>query len=196
MLLCIGMLVIPLVALGAGGGSPEAARAGRHATPVLIRVAGAVLPAPADPVTSSPAVASSTTVAPTTTPVTSHSGTVATRVHAVTYAGSVRSRPSSSVRSTASTAPPSTTTTTTAPPRPSQTGPASWYDAASGTCAHQTLPFGTVVSIVNLDTGATATCTVDDRGPYEDNRIIDLSPDVFRQLAPLSRGVINVRISW
>lgn len=188
MVLCIGMLVIPLVALGSGGGAPEAARAGRQSRPVLVRMAAAVIPAPADPIDGSPVVASSTTVAPATTVATTPTPTTsAVRRHVVTYARSLRS-------STSTSAAP--TTTTTAPPRPSQTGPASWYDAASGTCAHQTLPFGTVVTLVNLATGATASCTVDDRGPYEDNRIIDLSPDVFRQLAPLSRGVIDVKISW
>jgi rare lipoprotein A len=101
------------------------------------------------------------------------------------------SRPATTTTST--TVPP---TTTTAAPDPSQTGPASWYDASSGSCAHKTLPFGTVVRIVNLANGATATCTVDDRGPYEGDRIIDLSPDVFSKLAPLSEGVIDVRISW
>jgi rare lipoprotein A len=53
-----------------------------------------------------------------------------------------------------------------------------------------------VVTIVNLASGATATCTVDDRGPYLDGRIIDLSPDVFAQLADPSQGVISVRLTW
>ena len=79
----------------------------------------------------------------------------------------------------------------------SQSGGATWYDAApSGTCAHRTLPFGTVVTITNLSTGATATCTVHDRGPYVDGLIIDLSKDTFSKLAPLSAGVIQVRITW
>ncbi|HEY2430417.1 MAG TPA: septal ring lytic transglycosylase RlpA family protein [Acidimicrobiales bacterium] len=93
-------------------------------------------------------------------------------------------------------APTTTSPPTTAAPRPSQTGPASWYDTTAGTCAHQTLPFGTVVTITNLANGNTATCRVEDRGPYEGGRIIDLAPDVFSRLAPTSEGVINVRISW
>jgi rare lipoprotein A len=52
------------------------------------------------------------------------------------------------------------------------------------------------VHIVDLDNGNTAVCRVDDRGPYEGDRIIDLSPEVFSQLAPTSTGIINVRISW
>src|SRR5581483_4715035 len=46
-------------------------------------------------------------------------------------------------------------------------GKASWYeDAPPGTCAHKTLPKGTVVTVTDLDTGATVQCTVADRGPY------------------------------
>jgi rare lipoprotein A len=89
-----------------------------------------------------------------------------------------------------------TTTTTTAPARPSQTGPASWYPAPAGTCAHPSLPFGTVVTVTDLANGRTTTCRVEDRGPYEGGRIIDLSESTFAQLAPPSTGVIQVRITW
>ena len=64
------------------------------------------------------------------------------------------------------------------------------------TAAHRTLPFGTLVTITNLSTGATATCTVEDRGPYVDGLVIDLAKDVFTKLASLSTGTIQVRISW
>jgi rare lipoprotein A (peptidoglycan hydrolase) len=81
-------------------------------------------------------------------------------------------------------------------PRPSQTGPASWYGAPPGTCAHQTLPFGTLVTVTDLATGRSVTCRVEDRGPYQDGRIIDLSQATFAQLAPPGAGVIEVRITW
>ncbi len=87
------------------------------------------------------------------------------------------------------------TTPATVPPR-TATGDASWYQAAPGTCAHPTLPFGTVVTIVDVANGHTGTCSVDDRGPYEGGRIIDLSYDVFEQLAPAGLGIIDVRLSW
>ena len=87
------------------------------------------------------------------------------------------------------------TTPATLPPR-TAAGDASWYQAAPGTCAHPTLPFGTVVTIVDVANGHTATCTVDDRGPYHGGRIIDLSYDVFEKLAPVGLGVIDVRLSW
>lgn len=78
-----------------------------------------------------------------------------------------------------------------------QSGSASWYGTGPGpgTCAHLTLPMGTRVRVVNVATGASAVCRVADRGPQSwTGHIIDLSPDVFRALAPLGTGIIPVRI--
>jgi uncharacterized protein YabE (DUF348 family) len=77
-----------------------------------------------------------------------------------------------------------------------QTGKGTWYGAPSMTAAHPTLPFGTVVRVTNLENGKTVTVTIRDRGPYGEGRIIDLSKDAFAALAPLSEGVIPVRIRW
>jgi uncharacterized protein YabE (DUF348 family) len=80
-----------------------------------------------------------------------------------------------------------------------QSGSASWYDshAGSGSCAHLTLPFGTIVTIHNTANGQTAQCRVGDRGPKAyTGHIIDLNRDVFAQLAPLGTGVIPVQLSW
>jgi uncharacterized protein YabE (DUF348 family) len=78
-------------------------------------------------------------------------------------------------------------------------GSATWYGTGPGpgTCAHLSLKFGTIVTLTNQDTGSTATCRVADRGPESwTGHIIDLSPDVFRRLAPLSQGVIpNIALS-
>jgi rare lipoprotein A (peptidoglycan hydrolase) len=100
-----------------------------------------------------------------------------------------------------SLAPPTTTTPPTAPPTtaaPSnaQTGTATWYEGgtASG-CAHLTLPKGTVVTVTAVSSGRQVSCTVDDRGPFG-SHIIDLSPSGFQALAPLSTGVVSVRITW
>lgn len=78
----------------------------------------------------------------------------------------------------------------------SRVGPASWYAAPFGTCANTWLPFGTVVKIINLGTGATTTCRVEDRGPYVGGRILDMSEGTFAQVASTSQGVINIKMEW
>jgi rare lipoprotein A len=87
------------------------------------------------------------------------------------------------------------TTTTTKPAR-TQSGKASWYDAPAGTCAHRTLPMGTIITVTNLANGRKATCRVADRGPHVAGRVIDLAKTSFDDLAPPSAGVIDVRIEW
>ena len=62
-------------------------------------------------------------------------------------------------------------------------------------CAHRTLPKGTVVTVVNVKTGASTWCIVKDRGPYG-NAIIDLDEEQFVEIAPVGAGIINVRITW
>ena len=78
-----------------------------------------------------------------------------------------------------------------------QSGTATWYasHAGPGACAHLTLPFGTIVKIVNTANGRSAQCRVGDRGPMAyTGHIIDLNPDVFAALAPLGTGTISVRL--
>jgi G5 domain/Lytic transglycolase len=84
-------------------------------------------------------------------------------------------------------------------PSPSgqQEGGASWYHYKPGTCAHRTLPKGTVVKVTNLQNGQTANCTVADRGPFIGGRIIDLDRSVFMAIADSpGQGVLRVRIEW
>jgi uncharacterized protein YabE (DUF348 family) len=80
----------------------------------------------------------------------------------------------------------------------SQTGLASWYDPPwSGlTAAHPTLPFGTMVTVTDEETGRSVTVVIDDRGPFAPGKIIDLSPEAFAVLRPLGVGVIDVHLSW
>ncbi len=77
-----------------------------------------------------------------------------------------------------------------------ESGMASWYPASLGTCANLTLAFGTVVTITNVDSGASTTCVVDDRGPYPPGRVIDLAEDVFAKLARPGQGIIRVHLDW
>jgi rare lipoprotein A (peptidoglycan hydrolase) len=98
---------------------------------------------------------------------------------------------------TTTTTPPTTTTTTRPAPRNSEVGDATWYAAApAGYCASPTLPFGTVLTVVNDATGATTVCTVDDREAAGYPRVVDLSPEGFDQIADTSQGVVQVTISW
>jgi uncharacterized protein YabE (DUF348 family) len=77
------------------------------------------------------------------------------------------------------------------------TGKATWYGQADGmTAAHRWLPMGTVVHVKNLSNGKTVNVVIRDRGPYGQDRIIDLSDESFRRLAPLGTGIIHVRIWW
>ena len=79
----------------------------------------------------------------------------------------------------------------------SEGGEATWYGAApTGMCASPTLPFGTVLTVVNNATGASTVCTVDDREAAGYPRVVDLSPAGFSQIAGLGQGVVDVTISW
>jgi resuscitation-promoting factor RpfB len=78
-----------------------------------------------------------------------------------------------------------------------QTGEASWYYASGDglTAAHPWLPFGTVVTVTNVATGASVQVVIDDRGPFG-GRIIDLSPEAFSRIASLGQGVCRIRLTW
>ena len=69
------------------------------------------------------------------------------------------------------------------------------YDQNKLTCAHRTLPFGTMVRVVNVETHQAVIVRVNDRGPFGGKgRIIDLSKAAAAELGMLERGVINVRV--
>ncbi|HEX9723397.1 MAG TPA: septal ring lytic transglycosylase RlpA family protein [Vicinamibacteria bacterium] len=97
------------------------------------------------------------------------------------------------------------------PPAPGtiQEGLASWYGldeagrpTASGepmdpeafTAAHLTFPFGTLLRVTDGDSGRSVMVVVNDRGPFVDNRILDLSYGAARALDMVRRGVAPVRI--
>jgi rare lipoprotein A len=78
--------------------------------------------------------------------------------------------------------------------RPTATGEP--YDPRGFTCAHRTLPFGTVlrVSLADDETRR-VTVRVNDRGPFGDaRRIVDLSRAAAEQLGIIRRGVADVRV--
>jgi rare lipoprotein A len=63
------------------------------------------------------------------------------------------------------------------------------------TAAHKSLPFGTVVKVVDQNTGRSITVTINDRGPFIRGRIIDLSPVAATKLGFKGRGHTNVCIA-
>jgi len=91
-----------------------------------------------------------------------------------------------------------------------ETGLASWYGhpyhgrpAANGeiydmealTAAHRTLPFGTWVRVVNLTNHKTVDVRITDRGPFVDNRIVDLSHAAAVAISLIGPGVAQVRLN-
>jgi len=95
------------------------------------------------------------------------------------------------------TARPAPTTTTTTAPAHTATGLATWYAAApAGRCASTSLPFGTVLTVTDNATGVSITCLVDDRETAGPPHLVDLSPEGFSAMAPLSQGVIGVTVTW
>jgi rare lipoprotein A len=63
------------------------------------------------------------------------------------------------------------------------------------TAAHRTFPFGTMVRVTNLRNGRTVVVRINDRGPFNKGRVIDLSPAAARELhfsglTPVSLDVV------
>jgi rare lipoprotein A len=62
------------------------------------------------------------------------------------------------------------------------------------TAAHRTLPFDTMVRVTNLNNGKSTTVRITDRGPFVENRIIDLSMAAAREIESIGPGVVPVRL--
>ncbi len=70
------------------------------------------------------------------------------------------------------------------------------FDPDDMTAAHPSLPFGTVVRVTRVGTEERRSVEVriNDRGPYADDRIIDLSKAAAEELAMIQEGVVTVKI--
>lgn len=68
------------------------------------------------------------------------------------------------------------------------------YDMHELTAAHRTLPFGTRVRVTNLENGRSVRVRINDRGPFVDGRIIDLSYGAAKKIAMVKAGVVRVRL--
>lgn len=68
------------------------------------------------------------------------------------------------------------------------------YDMLGMTAAHKTLPLPTYVEVTNLQNHKQIIVKVNDRGPFSDNRIIDLSYVAAKKLGMLGHGTAKVRV--
>ncbi len=68
------------------------------------------------------------------------------------------------------------------------------YDMYRMTGAHKQVPLPTFVQVTNLDNGRTATLKINDRGPFADNRVIDLSYAAALKLGVVAKGTAFVEI--
>jgi rare lipoprotein A len=68
------------------------------------------------------------------------------------------------------------------------------YDMYGMTAAHKLLPFGTMVRVTHLENGRSVIVRVNDRGPFVENRIIDLTRAGAEQLGMIQTGTARVRV--
>jgi rare lipoprotein A len=68
------------------------------------------------------------------------------------------------------------------------------YDMNDLTAAHPSLPFGTIVRVVRVDNGQAVVVRVNDRGPFVDGRIIDLSRAAAMEIDIVDDGLAQVEL--
>jgi len=68
------------------------------------------------------------------------------------------------------------------------------YNMYALTAANRTLPFGTLVTVTNIKNGKAVTVRINDRGPVDENIIIDLSYEAARRIDLLSRGKVKMEV--
>jgi rare lipoprotein A len=87
-------------------------------------------------------------------------------------------------------------------------GDASFYDKSAGditasgekldpgklTAASRTLPLGAKAKVTNMESGRSVTVTINDRGPYVDGRVIDVTPKAAERLGMTEDGVVPVKV--
>lgn len=75
-----------------------------------------------------------------------------------------------------------------------QTASGELYDMYAMTACHPTLPFGSLVRVVNLKNGRSVVVRITDRGDLPKGRILDLSYGAAQQLAMVDNGLAPVRL--
>ena len=68
------------------------------------------------------------------------------------------------------------------------------FDQQKLTAAHQTLPFGTMVKVTNTKNGRSVVVRINDRGPTQAGRVIDLSHAAASKLGMLRSGLVPAKL--
>lgn len=76
----------------------------------------------------------------------------------------------------------------------SKTANGELYDKNKLTAAHRTLPFNTTLKVTRLDNGNTVTVRVNDRGPFRQGHVVDLSRKAASELGIITLGKARVKI--
>ena len=75
-----------------------------------------------------------------------------------------------------------------------QTASGEKFNTLELTAAHPTLPFGTRLRVTDVASGKSVTVRVNDRGPYVQGRVVDVSYSAADALGMVGRGVANVKL--
>jgi rare lipoprotein A len=68
------------------------------------------------------------------------------------------------------------------------------FDMNGLTAAHRTLPFNTRLRVLNLENGRSVIVRINDRGPFKDDRMIDLSLAAAKEVGLILNGTARVRL--
>jgi len=68
------------------------------------------------------------------------------------------------------------------------------FDTYQLTAAHPTLPFGTRLRVTNVATGRSVTVRINDRGPYVQGRVVDVSYSAANALGMVDKGLASVKL--
>lgn len=70
------------------------------------------------------------------------------------------------------------------------------YSSVKFTAAHRTIAFGTLITVTNLSNGKSVIVKINDRGPFVNSRIIDLSKVAAKQIDMVQAGIVKVSLHY
>ncbi|HEX8232278.1 MAG TPA: septal ring lytic transglycosylase RlpA family protein [Caulobacteraceae bacterium] len=77
-----------------------------------------------------------------------------------------------------------------------RTATGAWFDPGQMTAAHRTLPLPCIAEITNLENGRKVKLLVNDRGPFVDGRVIDVSKAAAEKLGFAGKGLAKVKVRF